>query len=266
LIGDELLDLACLSYKGNDSPERQQKAQHLLDGNPALTQANIFTASVVGDAKTVDKLLRADSTLSTATGGPRDWDPLLYLCYARIKSNEPQHSPLEAAKVLLANGADANTCTVHDSGSVFTALTGALGEGEGGPKNQPPHAQSMDLARLLLDEGAKANDSQALYNRMFQHGPGSECIELLLEYGLSAADKVNWQENSPVGMLDFLLEYAAKKGFVSRVVLLLENGADPNFTGFYDPKKTPYQHAIDQGHQQTAALLKQAGTKEPEDG
>jgi ankyrin repeat protein len=261
VIGDELLDLACLSYRGNDSTERHKKAQRLLDDNPALAQANIFTASAVGDAKTVDQLLRADPAASTATGGPRDWEPLLYLCYARIQSNDPQHSPLEAAKVLLANGADANARTVHDYGSVFTALTGALGEGEGGPQHQPPHAQCSELARLLLDEGAEANDSQALYNRMFQHGPGNECIALLLEYGLNANDKVNWQQDSSIGMFDFLLENAAREGFLSRVLLLLENGADPNFTGFYAPQQTPYQHALAEGHEQTATIIKQAAAK-----
>jgi hypothetical protein len=266
LIGDELLDQACLTYSERDTSERHQKAQRLLAKEPALSQANIFTAAAVGDLRTAEALLKQDPALATAKGGPRNWQPLLYLCYARIESGDSAHNPLEVAKLLLASGADPNAFFKYDYGSLFTALTGAFGEGERGPANQPPHYQCTQLARLLLDEGADPNDGQALYNRMFRHGPGNECIELLLSYGLKASDKVNWQENSSTGTLDFLLEYAVKKGFASRVILLLKNGANPNFSGFYEPKKTPYEHALECGHEQIAAVLKKAGGRTPEHG
>ena len=128
-------------------------------------------------------------------------------------------------------------------------------------------AQVFELARLLLDEGANPNDGQALYNRMFRHEAGNRCIELLLSYGLRSSDRVNWSpdDESNVGMLDFLLEYAAKQGFADRVALLLENGADPNFVGFYKPRKTPYVHALEQGHEQIAAMLKEAGAHPTEE-
>lgn len=259
MIGDELLDQACLTYTERDTSERYQRAQRLLAKEPALAQANIFTAAAIGDVQTAEALLKEDPTLATAKGGPRSLDPLLYLCYARIESSDSAHSPLEVAKLLLASGADPNTYFSHSDGLLFTALTGVFGEGERGPANQPPHYQCTQLARLLLDEGAEPNDSQALYNRMFRHGPGNECIGLLLSYGLKASDQVNWQQDGAVGTLDFLLEYAVKEGFASRVVLLLENGADPNFAGYYEPKKTPYQHALACGHEQIAAMLKKAG-------
>jgi len=266
VIGDELLDQACLMYTERDASERYQKAQRLLAKDPALAQANIFTAAAVGDARAAETLLKEDPTLATAKGGPRHIEPLLYLCYARIQSPDPAHSPLEVAKLLLSSGADPNASFKTDYGSVFTALTGVFGEGERGPANQPPHGQCSELARLLLDEGANPNDGQALYNRMFRHGPGNECIELLLSYGLKADDKINWQDDSPTGTLDFLLEHAVKEGFASRVVLLTENGADPNFSGFYEPKKTPYQLALDCGHEQIAAILKKAGAHELKNG
>ncbi|MFT5087902.1 MAG: hypothetical protein ACI906_000420 [Candidatus Latescibacterota bacterium] len=261
MIGDELLDQACLMYTERDASERYQKAQRLLAKEPALAAANIFTAAAVGDARTAEVLLKEDPTLATAKGGPRNLQPLLYLCYARVQSADPAHSPLEVAKLLLASGADPNAFFKYDYGSIFTALTGVFGEGERGPANQPPHYQCTELARLLLDEGASPNDGQALYNRMFRHGPGNECIELLLSYGLEASDKINWQENSSTGTLNFLLEHAVKEGFASRVVLLVENGVDPNCSGFYEPRKTPYQHALDCGHEQIAAILKEAGAK-----
>ena len=37
----------------------------------------------------------------------------------------------------------------------FTALTGAFGEGEQSPVNQPPHSEWGEFARLLLDAGAR---------------------------------------------------------------------------------------------------------------
>lgn len=267
MIGDELLDLACLTYSERDVAERYQRAQRRLEQDPSQSSASIFTAAAVGDAQAAETLLREDPTLVSTRGGPHAMEPLLYLCYARLHSPDPAHNPLEVAKLLLASGANPNAYFSHPYGSIFTALTGALGEGERGPDNQPPHRQSEELARLLLDEGANPNDGQALYNRMFRHEPGNRCIELLLSYGLRSSDRANWSpdDESDVGMLDFLLEYAAKQGFADRVALLLENGADPNFVGFYKPRKTPYAHALEQGHEQIAAMLKEAGAHPTEE-
>ena len=261
MIGDELLDLACLTYSERDVAERYHKAQRRLEQDPSQSGASIFTAAAVGDVVAAETLLREDPTLVSKCGGPHHMEPLLYLCYARLHSPDPAHNPLEVAKLLLASGANPNAYFSHPCGSIFTALTGALGEGERGPGNQPPHRQSEELARLLLDEGASPNDGQALYNNMFRHGPGNCCIELLLSYGLKASDRINWSSDceNGVGTLDFLLEHAAKQGFSDRVALLIESGADPNFTGFYKPRKTPYTHALEQGHKHIAAMLKEAG-------
>ena len=95
---------------------------------------------------------------------------------------------LETARVLLAGGADPNTNFTYPYGSIFTAVTGALGQGERGPANQPPHQYSFELAKLLLDVGANPNDSQALYNRMFSED--DQTINLLLAYGLNAKHTV----------------------------------------------------------------------------
>ena len=69
----------------------------------------------------------------------------------------------------------------------FTALTGAFGEGEGGPGIQPSHPQWEALARALLEAGADPNDEQTLYNRMFR--PDDSHLELLFEFGLDDADE-----------------------------------------------------------------------------
>jgi hypothetical protein len=66
----------------------------------------------------------------------------------------------------------------------FTALTGAFGSGEGDP---PPHPQRMELARLLLERGPEANDSQTLYDRHWDRDDG--WLELLFEFGLGTGEE-----------------------------------------------------------------------------
>ena len=74
----------------------------------------------------------------------------------------PATIPSRWARLLLARGADPDVGYLWEGlPCPFTALTGALGGGEGG---QPPHRRWHELASLLLDAGADANDAQAIYN------------------------------------------------------------------------------------------------------
>ena len=107
MIGDELLDLACLTYSERDVAERYQRAQRRLEQDPSQS-SGIFTAAAVGDAQAAETLLREDPTLVSTRGGPHAMEPLLYLCYARLHSPDPAHNPLQVAKLLLASGADPN--------------------------------------------------------------------------------------------------------------------------------------------------------------
>jgi hypothetical protein len=76
--------------------------------------------------------------------------------------------PAAGAGLLLDAGADPDAGYAwHGLTPPFTALTGCFGEGEQGPRRQPRHPRSIELARLLLDAGADPNDGQTLYNRMF---------------------------------------------------------------------------------------------------
>lgn len=110
----------------------------------------------------------------------------MYAAYARV----PGRSSLPAARGLVRRGADVNAFFLDAGQYRFTVLTGVFGEGEAGKERQPPHAECEAFARLLLDAGAEANDSRALYNRMFERD--DTCLKLLIEYGLSARDKNNW--------------------------------------------------------------------------
>jgi hypothetical protein len=60
------------------------EAQTILAAHPEVARASIHSAAVMGDDVTVRELLATEPALAGATGGPRAWDPLTYLCYADV--------------------------------------------------------------------------------------------------------------------------------------------------------------------------------------
>ncbi|MEO7069594.1 MAG: ankyrin repeat domain-containing protein, partial [Nostocoides sp.] len=112
----------------------------------------------------------------------------------------------------------------------FTALTGAFGGGEQGPRRQPPHAHAQRVARLLLDRGADPNDGQTLYNRMFT--PANDHLGLLFEYGLGTVTDGPWFRllgeamETPAEMMTRQVRWAAGHGFTERLDLLADHGMD----------------------------------------
>ncbi|OCP18900.1 MULTISPECIES: ankyrin repeat domain-containing protein [unclassified Ensifer] len=242
-LANRFLALATVSYFADIAadPERYAQAKALLDGHPEIAGESIHVAAALGDGKAIDRWLDEDPKLLGKRGGPYDWEPLLYAAYARV----PGGSSLAAGERLVARGADANVFWMDDGQYRFTALTGVFGQGEAGKERQPEHPDCIAFAELLLKAGAKANDSQALYNRMFE--PDNTCIGLLLRHGLSAKDRNNWLvredgqliENSE-RVFDYQLAWALEKKMAARVRLLVEHGADVNRTV---NGRTPYQWA-----------------------
>jgi ankyrin repeat protein len=264
-LADEFLRLACLNY-GDDDPARRARAAELLQDNPRLASATIYTAAAVGDVAGTRSFLENDPTLPNAQGGPFDWPPLLYVAYGRIDDRPPGRSSVEVARLLLDAGADPNAGYLWEGLSPpFTALTGALGSGEDDP---PAHAHGLQLARLLLERGADPNDSQALYNRAGD--PDDDWIELLLEFGLGTGDGGRWHRllapahEAPREMLEDALKAAAGHGFAHRARLLLDHGADPNGQGTRHPiyhGRSALQEAAFQGHPEIVAMLDRAGAR-----
>ncbi len=244
---DRFLDLACLNYEGEDSPARREEAERLLQAEPELVVGSVHAAAAVGDVAALRALLAGGlRARPQPPGGPRGWVPLLYLCYSRVHPERPGWDPLEAARLLLASGADPNSFTTITD-CRFTAVTGAIGVGEGGTVAQPPHRQSRALVELLLDAGADPNDSQALYNTHFL--PDTDWLQLFLDRGLTAARPVNWNDRSQERILDYLLGQAAQQGFTKRVALLLQHGADPNGRNHYN-RRTHLENALLSGHRE----------------
>jgi hypothetical protein len=186
-LADEFLRLACLNY-GNDDAARIARAGELLDATLGLPSAGIHTAAGAGAVDVVREMLARDPSLVRTEGGPFDWVPLLYAAYSRIEDRPPDRSTFEVARLLLDAGADPNAGYLWEGlCPPFTALTGALGSG-GDP---PEHPHAMALARLLLERGAEANDSQTLYNR--GGDPDDDWLKLLLGFGLGTGDGGPWR-------------------------------------------------------------------------
>ncbi len=259
----DFLLLGCLTYFQTDRPDNADRARKMLEDDPGLATADIWHAACVGDVATVARFVDEDPGLVNRRGGYFDWEPLLYACYSRL--NLPGRSTLGVAGLLIERGADPNSHYMWGGQYRFTALTGAFGEGEMGPVNQPPHAQCMVLAGLLLDAGADPNDGQALYNTMFT--PGHDCLAMLLARGLGPEHRNNWrwaQKNgvyaeNPDKTLDYQLNWAVQKHHVERARLLIDHGAD--VTGRTSDGRTLVEAAIRAGHPDLARYMEERGAE-----
>lgn len=258
--GSDFHQLACLNYFESDRPANRERGRAMLDSDPTLGTRDIWSAACTGDAQSVASFLDADGPLVDRRGGYFDWEPLLYACYSRL--NLPGKSTLAVVRLLIERGADPNAHFMWGGQYRFTALTGAFGEGEMGPVNQPEHEECEALARLLLDAGAHPNDGQALYNTMFT--PGSKCIETLLEYGLSGEDRNNWllEEDdelveNPEQVLGYQLRWAVQNGHVERARLLIDHGADLTIDA--GGGRTLFAAALRAGHPDLAQTLSDHG-------
>lgn len=255
---DAFLRLACLTY-GNDHPGRRTKAEQML---PALHTADGYVATATGDLSALEKILATHPEFARTRGGPNSWEPILYLAYSRV--GIPQADWLGTARLLLQHGANPNAAYLWDGTYLFTALTGAFGEGEAGPVNLPEHPQCDALAELLLHHGADPNDSQTLYNRQFE--AGTRHLEILLKFGLGQPFSNAWRRRlsarfcqNPSALLTGQLCWAAEHGHLDRIRLLLNHGADPNGTDRRG--RSLYEIASLAGHPEIARALLDHGAK-----
>lgn len=264
-LADRILELGCLNYT-SDRPERREQARELLAEDPSIAGRDIFVASALGDVAAVREHLAADPARARTRGGPREWEPLLYAVYSRIAGEGQGHDSLEVVRLLLAGGADPNAGFLWNANvPPFTALTGAFGEGEAGPVNQPEHPECLRLARLLLEAGADPDDEQTLYNRMFTRGTAH--LELLFEFGLGGGGDGVWFQRlgdrmrTPERMLAVQLKRAVEYDHADRVELLARHGVEldqvDERTGH-----TPYQLALLSGNARMAQLLLECGAEE----
>jgi ankyrin repeat protein len=262
---DIFIRLACLDY-GSWHRSNPEKVRRVLDQHPQIVRTHIYSAAAAGDVAAVREMLENVPSLINVKGGPLKWEPLLYACYSRLDATDKDHSTLEVARLLLANGADPNAGFLWGANYLFTALTGAFGRGEDW-NNQPPHPDCDALAMLLLEAGADPNDGQALYNRHFQEDDGH--LKLLFGYGLGQEKPSPWRMRigdriaAPSRELVQQLCWAVTHNFPARVRLLVEHGVDVNMPSLRNGR-TPYEEALRTGNQSIAEYLLQHGAKKTE--
>ena len=262
----DFLLLSCLTFFQTDRPDNRARARRMLEADSGLGTGDIWHAACVGDVAAVARFLDGEPSLVDQRGGYFDWEPLLYACYSRLDLDG--HSTLGVAGLLIERGADPDSHYMWGGQYRFSALTGAFGEGEMGPVNQPLHEHCLALAGLLLDAGADPNDGQALYNTMFT--PGQECLAMLLDHGLNRDHRNNWRwadkdgvyTDNPDRTLDYQLNWAIQKHHVERARLLIDHGAD--VTGRTQNGKTLYEAAVRAGHPDLARYLAERGAEAAE--
>lgn len=230
---DEFCALACLVYSPLDGPDRWSRALEMLRADPDIAATSIWAAAAAGDVDALRRRLADVGNAARAEGGPHRWTPLTYLAYSRLGITDPSRAAaaVECATLLLDADANPNDGYLwRGMPTPFTVLTGVFGGGEQGLDQQPPHPAAPQLARLLLERGADANDAQALYNRMFTSA--DDHLELLLEHGLGGGDGGPWRHrlgevlDPPAELLRQQLAWAIRRGFGGRVALLIRHGVD----------------------------------------
>ena len=243
-----------------DDPSRRVYAARILAKHPEIALGNIHAATLSGNVGEIERLLKQDARLASSKGGQRQWEPLLYLAYGRLPIAAVSENSLAVATLLLDHGANPNV-KMTDGENPFTPVTGLIGQGERPPIAVPPHPRAKELVRLLIERGANAFDTQALYNTSLWYD-STEWLDLLYEYDERAGNTGRWNEGRDglLGQLDYLLGNAVDRNHVKRVAWLLDHGASPQTKHAYT-KRNLHTSAVLQGHAPVAELLAKAGTQ-----
>jgi hypothetical protein len=234
-------------------------AAHILRKHPDVARFNLHTAAVGGDVAEVERRLAHDGGAASATGGPKNWQPLQYLCYARLPLAESSEHAVAIARALLDAGADPKATWKDDWNNPFTLLTGVIGEGEG---REPRHPRAVELAELLIERGADPYDTQSMYNTSL-HADDTFWLDFLYSRSDAAGTAERWRSKEAwpaSGMLDYLLGNAVSRNHVKRVRWLLEHGAHATAPHSYS-KRNLHTEALLGGFAELAQLLLDFGAQ-----
>ncbi|MEL7534882.1 MAG: ankyrin repeat domain-containing protein [Bacteroidota bacterium] len=245
-----------------------EEALSLLEDHPELAHQSFLSALVYGNIEGVQHYLKADPGLAIQKQGPRNWEPILYLCFSEfLRLSAERRLDCEACgQILLDVGADPNAFFMANN-EKETALYGAVGV-----------ANSVGLGRALLKAGAELDDDELYY-----HGAEFDGVEALamiikefgipkrhistailrkldfedldglrtlLTLGLDPNDQGHWGKNA---LHQALLRFRSQAFFE----LLLAFGADPNAT--HTNGQSAYQMAARMGRTDVLAPMQKAG-------
>ncbi|MFN8580043.1 MAG: ankyrin repeat domain-containing protein [Gemmatimonadaceae bacterium] len=225
------------------APRGHARATALLASTPAIGRHSIHTAAAVGDAAAVQAFLDADSSLASQRDPDTHLEPLLAV-QEELKRGIGVHSAQHVATVraLLDAGADPNTSApLPDVSDTIPALY------------FPCVAGNVDVARVLLERGARPDDGESLYHAA-QHDHEA-CLELLLSFGADIHRGPGPHGNTP---LHFLVAHTPDNSLTPKVLRgvawLLSHGANPNELSYpgvpHQPQagETPLHRAAAVGH------------------
>jgi ankyrin repeat protein len=241
-------------------------AERLLRQYPEIAHDSFYTSIICGDYDAVERALAERPELARERGGPKRWEPLLYLCFTRLPSvSAPSDNALAIARLLLDSGADPNAYFLAGA-SRYTPLVGVVGEGE---EDRPAHPQRDALARLLLERGAHPYDMQVGYNIHF-HGNVLWFLELIYAHSVRHGRLADWQdpEWQMLGQggygcgARYYLQIALEKNDLTLAGWLLAHGASPNAPPARDPrslKVSLLELAVRRGQTELAGLLVRYG-------
>ena len=252
------------------------RAVRMLAATPEIDGSGYAAALVLGDAARVRATLGRNPALATRRDTRTGWTPLHVVCASRWHRLDPARAGglMEVAGLLLAAGADPGARVGCATGwsPLRCAVAGAA---------------NPAIARLLLDHGAVPDDSDyylacfgdddhASLRLLLAHAPvppgggvlaapisggDTAAVRLLLEAGVDAGQPAQadlygegFADDPPCPPV-----YGAVRsgGPAELVDLLLRHGADPTAPG--PDGRSPYRLASQQGNDEIAALLRQAG-------
>lgn len=252
--------------RGRPAHERAwHTAERVVRTHPDIVQDSFYTAIICGDLEHVERLLAERPEAAREKGGPKGWDPLLYLCFTRLSLPAASRNAVAIARALLNHGADARAHFMAGD-SRYTPLVGVIGEGE---EDRPAHPRRDALARLLLERGAEPYDMQVIYNLHF-HGNVLWFLEMMHEHTARLGHRADWDDPEWT-MLDmggygsgarFLLAGALEHRDAELAEWMLAHGANPNAAPARDTrmsKRSLLEDAIRSGQDDIATLLLRAG-------
>ncbi len=261
---ERFVALACVSYNPVDVHGRLSEAAALSAADPQLATGSLAAMATTGQHRLLAAALDDDPTAVQRATGPNQWPLILYCTYSRVPADGDDASAVETARLLVDRGADPDAGFLwHGLVPPFTALTGAMGRGEG---DQPPHPERDRLMRLLLEAGADPNDGQGLYNNGLAgtaHDDPTH-LRLLHEFGLGEPRNGPWYRRfgdrltPPAELLYDELEVAAWRGLPNRMRFLVGLDLDLD-RGVGRSGRPPLELAIEQRHDEVVTILRSAG-------